>query len=64
MTDSRSSTQLLSLILSLKLPSSKEVERGSECLPVDGPIVAAESNPRAAKLDETPLIIAEEAKKR
>ena len=64
LTDSRSSTQLSAFIISLKLPKSKEVERGSECLPGDGPIEAVDSNPRPAEPDETPLMIAEKMKQR
>ena len=40
-----------------------EVEKGSECLAVDGPAEAAESNPRLAELDGDPLMTAEKVKK-
>ena len=40
-----------------------EVEKGSMCLPVTGPIEAADSNPRLAEIDGDPLMIAEKVSK-
>lgn len=48
----------------LKLPELKEVEakvkRGSECLPVGGPVAGTESNPLLTEPEGSPVMRAEE----